>query len=64
MIGLEQGIALHSSILAWRIPKDRGAWQAIVYGLQRVRYDSATKHNNDRAIIVFSREQEGTSEVL
>ena len=29
---LKKGIATHSSILAWRIPKDRGAWQAAVYG--------------------------------
>ena len=27
---LEEGMATHSSILAWRIPMDRGAWQAIV----------------------------------
>ena len=25
---LEEGVATHSSILAWRIPMDRGAWQA------------------------------------
>ena len=25
---LEEGITTHSSILAWRIPMDRGAWQA------------------------------------
>ena len=25
---LEEGIATHSSILVWRIPMDRGAWQA------------------------------------
>ena len=24
---LAEGIATHSSILAWRIPMDRGAWQ-------------------------------------
>ena len=24
---LEEGIATHSSILAWRIPMDRGVWQ-------------------------------------
>ena len=28
---LEKGIAIYSSILAWRIPKDRGAWQATVH---------------------------------
>ena len=26
------GMATHSSILAWRIPKKRGAWQATVHG--------------------------------
>ena len=29
---LEKGMASHSSILAWRIPMDRGTWQAIVHG--------------------------------
>ena len=24
---LEEGVATHSSILAWRIPMDRGAWR-------------------------------------
>ena len=24
---LEEGMATHSSILAWRIPMDRGAWR-------------------------------------
>ena len=33
---LEEGMATHSSILAWKIPMDRGAWQATVHGLQRV----------------------------
>ena len=28
---LEEGMATHSSILAWRIPMDRGAWRAIVH---------------------------------
>ena len=28
---LEEGIATHSSILAWRIPMDRGAWQGAVH---------------------------------
>ena len=30
---LEEGKATHSSILAWRIPMDRGAWWAAVYGV-------------------------------
>ena len=50
---LEEGMATHSSTLAWRIPMDRGAWQGIFLleipwaenpgrlqskGLQRVRH--------------------------
>ena len=29
---LEEGMATHSSILAWRIPMDRGTWPATVHG--------------------------------
>jgi len=32
---LEEGMATHSSILAWRIPMDRGAWQATVHGVAK-----------------------------
>ena len=32
---LEEGIATHSSILAWRMPMDRGGWQAIVHGVAK-----------------------------
>jgi len=28
---LEEGMATHSSILAWRIPMDRGTWRAMVH---------------------------------
>ena len=28
---LGEGMAIHSSIPAWRIPMDRGAWRATVY---------------------------------
>ena len=28
---LKKSMATHSGILAWRIPMDRGAWQAIVH---------------------------------
>ena len=29
----EEGRATHCSILAWRIPTDRGAWWATAYGV-------------------------------
>ena len=31
----EEGVAMHSTVLVWRIPKDRGAWQAIVHGVAK-----------------------------
>ena len=32
---LEEGMATHSSIPAWRIPTDRGAWRAAVHGVSK-----------------------------
>ena len=32
---LEKGKATHSSIHAWRIPSDRGAWWAAVHGVEK-----------------------------
>ena len=31
----EEGMATHSSTLAWRIPMDRGAWWATVTGVPK-----------------------------
>ena len=33
----EKEMATHSSILAWRIPMDRGAWRATVHGVAKSR---------------------------
>ena len=32
---LEEGMATHSSLLAWRIPMDRGAWRVTVRGVTK-----------------------------
>ena len=32
---LEEGMATHPSILAWRITMDRGAWWATVHGVTK-----------------------------
>ena len=32
---LEEGMATHSGILAWRIPMERGAWWATVHGVAK-----------------------------
>jgi len=34
---LEERLAIHSSILAWRIPMDRGTWWAIVHVVAKSR---------------------------
>ena len=34
---LEEGMATYSSILAWRIRMDRGAWWATVHGVAESR---------------------------
>ena len=34
---LEEGMATHSSILAWGIPMHRGGWQATVHGVTKSR---------------------------
>ena len=40
---LEEGMATHSGILAWRIPKDRGAQQAAAHGVAKSQ-TQVTKH--------------------
>ena len=32
---LEEGMTTHSSVLAWRIPMDRGAWRAAVHRIAK-----------------------------
>ena len=34
---LEKEMATHSSILAWEIPMNRGAWQATAHGVAKSR---------------------------
>ena len=36
---LEEGMATHSSILAWRISMDREAWQATVHGVAKIGHN-------------------------
>ena len=48
---LEEGMATQSSILAWRIPVDRGAWWATFHG---VTESDATEHTCSRFNSAFS----------
>ena len=40
---LEKKMATHSSILAWEIPMDGGAWWATLHGAARAGHDLVTK---------------------
>ena len=40
-IPLEERVATHFSVLAWRIPTDRGTWWAAVRRLQKVQLSTA-----------------------
>ena len=47
---LEEGMATHSSILAWTIPMGRGAWGATVHKVSKSRTRLmwlSTQHNNN-----------------
>ena len=41
---LEDGMATHSTILAWRILKDRRAWQALVHGVAKSQTQLSNFH--------------------
>ena len=43
---LEEGMATHSSTLAWRIPTDRGAWQTTAYSVAELDMTEATEHTH------------------
>jgi len=40
---LKEGMATHSSILAWRIPMDRGAWWAMVHRVTKSQTQLSAK---------------------
>ena len=41
---VEEGMATHSSVLAGRIPMDRGAWRATVHWVANSRTELSNKH--------------------
>ena len=51
----EEGMATHTSILAWRIPKDRRAWQATAHGVTKswTRLSDQVQHTQDELIMVL-----------
>ena len=53
---LEENMATHSSIPAWRIPMDRGAWQATVHVINKpsARVWIELEGSNLKSLIFFS----------
>ena len=45
-------MATHSSILAWRIPMDRGAWQVAVHGVAKSWTQLINLHMYDICVCV------------
>ena len=57
---LQEGMATHSSILAWRIPKDRGAWWATAHGVTNSQTRLNNKHKHIQYLISTYRKGKGT----
>ena len=53
---LEMGMATHSSILAWRIPRTEEPGRLQSMGSQRVGHDWATKHTQEKIRILFLKD--------
>ena len=53
---LGEAMATHSSILGWRIPKDRGAWWATVHGVTKswTRLSTAQHHPYNLSLLIAS----------
>ena len=47
-------MATHSSVLAWRIPMDRGAWRATVHRVAESDMTEQPKHTGTRRDIMPS----------
>ena len=53
---LEQGMATHSSILAWKIPMDRGAWRATGHGVTKSQTQLSTAQHKAEQNTLLKKE--------
>ena len=52
-VPLEEGMAIYSNILAWRIPMDRGAWWDIIHGITKNRMRLSTAQHIDGVEVIL-----------
>jgi len=50
---LKEGMATHPSILAWRIPMNRGAWWATVHGVTESDMTERLTHTHTHTVYVL-----------
>ena len=60
---LEESMATHSSILAWRIPLDRGAWRATVHSIAESDTTEATKYTHTHTHMIVERSVVGLAHI-
>ena len=51
---LKEGMETHFSILDWRIPMDRGAWWATVYGITKSQTQLSDQHTHTQNILLLN----------
>ena len=66
MCFLEEGVATHSSILAWRVHVDRGAWRATIHGVTKswTRLSDQAQHSTSCVLFEDSFQSCKTQSVL
>ena len=60
---LEEGMATHSSVLAWRIPRDKGAWRATAHGFAS-SWTRLRQLSTDALVCVPSQEKAAFRELI
>ena len=60
---LEEGMATHFSILGWRTPVDRGAWQVTIHGIAKSQTQLNTFHFHSRELLEDSEKGRNISDL-
>ena len=61
---LEEGMATDSSVLSWRIPTDREAWQAIVHGVTESDMTEQEAQHSTSVLLACNQYKNGEQDSL